>query len=209
MPEGFYVTDKGIELINTAVKEEKKVEINKAQFGDGGDLNGAREYGITELKSKQYEKNFDPLTDTYSVSPTDPKALLIKVVIPAEVSCTINEIGFFDTENNLIVYGNVRERQKEAGIKFQYENWVKFDNVDESAVEIKIVSPEFEKVETLVESTKQEFDQKLQETTTSLTGILETAENDFNLDNYVSHEEYQELRDMVEASNSIMEEYVG
>lgn len=181
MPEGFFVTNKGIELIKQAVIEEKKVEINKAQFGDGGNIEAEFNYDITALTSKQYEKSFDPLTDSYETSPTDPKALMIKVVVPAEVACTINEVGFLDKEDNLIIYGYVRERVKESGIKFQYESWVKFDNVDESAVEIVIVSPEYEKVEELVESTKADFDERIQR-----------IENEFNLDNYITEAKLNE-----------------
>ena len=174
MSEGFYVTNKGIELINSAVPSESKVEIVKAKFGSGGDAVGAWNYDITDVVSQIYEKQLDPLTDKYVVSETDPKALMISVVVPEEETGVINEVGFFDSENNLIVYGVVREANKPAGVKYQYDCWVKFDNVDSANVEIKIVSSEFEKVEKLVADTKQEFDQKIQ-----------TIETEFNIDNYL------------------------
>ena len=209
MSEYFFVTNKGVELITQAVANETKVEIKKVQFGSGGDSSGEKNYDIQSLGHMEYTKDLDPITDTYEILDTVPKSLYLKTIVPAEVECTINEIGYFDTQENLIIYGIVRELNKEKGLKHQYDNYVKFENIDTAGVEIVIISPEYEKVEQLVETTKEEFDQKLSEASSSLTKILEQAESDFDLSNYVSHGEYQTLLDMVDSSNAIMEEYVG
>lgn len=198
MAEGFYVTNKGIELINQAVTAGTKVDIKKVKYGSGGDSVSPWNYDIQSLGHEEYSKDLDPITDSYKVSESDPKTFIITTIVPNETECTINEIGFFDSQDNLIVYGIVREDHKRAGVKFQYETYVKFENVDETAVEITIVSPEYEKVEQLVETTKAELEQ-----------LIQRAESDFDLSNYVSHEEYQKLLDMVDSSNAIMEEYVG
>lgn len=209
MAESFFVTNKGVELITQAIANETKVDIKKVQFGSGGDSASEPNYDIQSLGHMEYSKDLDPITDTYEILDTVPKSLYLKTIVPAEVECTINEIGYFDTQENLIIYGIVRELKKERGLKHEYDNYVKFENIDTAGVEIVIISPEYEKVEQLVETTKEEFDQKLSEASSSLTKILEQAESDFDLSNYVSHDEYQTLLDMVDSSNAIMEEYVG
>lgn len=181
MAEGFYVTNKGIELINAVIPNDGKVEINKAKFGSGG-TEGAWNYDISAMVSEEYSKNLDPETDKYKISDTDPKALFLSVVVPAEVSCRINEVGFFDNNDNLIIYGIVRDQTKVQGVKYQYDCWVKFDNVDSANVEIKIISSEYEKVEKLVQDTKQEFDQK-----------IESLESEFDISGYVTQEQWGTL----------------
>ena len=266
MAEGFYITNRGIELINSAVPSESKVEIIKARFGSGGDAVSTWNYDITDVVTQVYEKRLDPETDSYKVSDTDPKSLMISVTVPPEETCTINEVGFFDEADNLIVYGIVRQLEKPAGVKYQYDCWIRFDNVDTANVEIKIVSSEFEKVEKLVEDTKAEFERKIQhiETTFNIenyptnediaaldnkfstkqeTKVLSDKIDEFTggetlseylkkseasntylnklvaqqtyLDKnvaqntYLTKEEFVELKNMVEASNAVMEEYVG
>lgn len=216
MAEGFYVTNKGLTEITKAIESDTKVEIKKARFGSGATLGDEWDYDITSLKNSRYEKDLDPLTDTYDVNPDDPKSLKINVIVPVGQALTINEIGFFDRNDNLILYGIVRERIKSDVDEFEYRCLVKFDNTDESKVEIVIKSPEFEKVEELVENSKQEFEQnktqfesEIDEKIKQVSQTLEQAESDFDLSNYVSHAEYQTLLDMVDSSNAIMEEYVG
>lgn len=193
---GFFVTNKGIELINSAVATESKVEINKAKFGSGGDAVGAWNYDITDVVSQVYEKTLDPENDSYKISDTDPKALMISVTVPPEQTGTINEVGFFDTSDNLIVYGIVRELNKPEGVKYQYDCWVKFDNIDSSNVEIKIISSEFEKVEQLVADTKQEFDEKIQkiETEFNIENYLDVGKLDTALQPYAKTEDLNSLR---------------
>lgn len=204
MAEGFFVTNKGIELINSAVPSENKVEINKAKFGSGGDSSAEWNYSITEMVAEEYSKNLDPETDKYKISDTDPKALFLSVVVPPEESCLINEVGFFDSNDNLIIYGLVREQQKVAGVKYQYDCWVKFDNVDTANVEIKIISSEFEKVEKLVEDTKKEFD-----------GKIEKIETEFNIENYPSNDDIAALdnkfisKEEFESLQTEFEEFTG
>ena len=203
MAEGFYVTNKGIEIINAAIPDENKVVINKAKFGSGG-TSGDWNYDISAMVSEQYSKNLDPETDSYKISDTDPKALFIRVVVPPEISCTINEVGFFDESDNLIIYGIVREQTKAQGVKYQYDCWVKFDNVDTASVEIKIISSEYEKVEKLVEDTKTEFDQRINQ-----------IEDDFSLENYPTQSDIEALdnkfatKQEFEAFQTEFEEFTG
>lgn len=188
MPYGFFITDTGRKLIDQAIPSEKKVEITKACFGSGGDPVPDREYGITELKNQFYEKNLSPDTDTYEVDPSDPYAIYIRTIVPEDVYGTINEVGYKDSEDNLIIYGIVQERVKEqsesgGGFKIQYDNWIKLENGDVDKIEIKVVSPEYEKVEQL----------------------LEKAEKEFNLDNYITREDLNgvDLSELVQRVTTI------
>lgn len=182
MAEEFFVTNKGIELITQAIKDESKVEITKVKFGNGG-VSGEKDYDITALKNETYSKDFDPLTDSYKIDESDGKSFVITTLLPAEEETTINEIGYFDSSDNLIIYGTVREIEKIVGVPHTYINWVKFDNIDDTAVEITVVSPEYEKVEQL----------------------LEKAEKEFNLDNYVKIEDLHgiDLSELVQRVTTI------
>ncbi len=189
MPYGFYITDKGRELIDKAIPNEQKVEITKACFGSGGDHELDREYGITALKNQFYEKTLTPDTDTYQVDENDPYSLYIRTVVPDEVTGTINEVGYKDNDDNLIIYGVVQQRVKEqsvsgGGFKIQYDNWIKLENGDAEKIDVKVLSPEYERVDRLVEQTKTEF-----------TELIETVENEFNIENYPSQEDFTEATD--------------
>lgn len=164
MPYGFFITDKGRELLVEAGKTESKVEITKACFGSGGNPEINRNYGITELVSQFYEKNISPDTDSYEISSVDPTQLCIHTVVPNEITGTINEIGYKDDEDNLIFYGIVKERYKEAGSKaeayqFEYTNWLKLENVDVEKIEIITSSIEYDKFTEAANEVRQELKQ--------------------------------------------------
>lgn len=189
MPYGFYITDKGRELIDKAIPNEQKVEITKACFGSGGNPETDREYGITDLKNQFYEKTLTPDTDTYQVDENDPYSLYIRTVVPDDVTGTINEVGYKDSEDNLIIYGVVQQRVKEqsvsgGGFKIQYDNWIKLENGDVDKIDVKVLSPEYERVDRLVESAKAEFDER-----------IDQVEKEFNIDNYPSQEDFNEATD--------------
>lgn len=155
MSKEFYVTKKGFELIDQAIKNETNIDINKIKAGDGG--TGVIDTDLTSLRNQTYEKTFDPLTDAYEIIETDPKQILVKFVIPKGVTGKFNEVGFFDRNDNLIVYGNVLERDKPETINFMYQCILEFKNTDEDTVNIVVKSPEFEKVEALVAKVEKEF----------------------------------------------------
>lgn len=209
MPYGFFITDTGRQLIDKAITENTKVDITTACFGSGGSPDTEPNYAITELVNSFYEKQMNPDTDDYRVDENDPYSIYIQSELPNEVTGTVNEIGYKDSQGNLVIYGIVRERVKEVGTKggkilLQYRNWIKLENGDLDSIEIKIKSAEYEKVEQLVnetrteftqtlERTKQELTEKLEESSNTMNDILERAENDFNLDNYVQKNTCQEV----------------
>lgn len=141
---GFYITNKGRELLTNSTVTTDKVIISKACFGSGGDLISQPDKSITQLKNQIYEKPFDPDTDSYKVSGNDLSQLEIKTIVPSEVSGTINEIGYKDEKDNLIIYGVVQEFNKEEGLELQYENWIKLENGDAEKIEVSINSPEMD-----------------------------------------------------------------
>lgn len=149
MPIGFYVTDKGKEAVAKAIAEDTKVKISKVALGSGGDQNAPWNYGIESLVSQFYEKNFDPETDTYEVDRDDPTQVMICSVIPNEVSGTINEIGYKDDKDNLIIYGVIRERTKVAGEgaeinRMQFNSWIKFESEEIENIQINVLSAEYQ-----------------------------------------------------------------
>lgn len=163
MPYGFFITDKGRELIDKAIPTESKVEIVKACFGSGGDPESPEDFSRTELNSQFYEKPLSPETDSYRVDENDPYSLFIASEVPGDVTGVFNEIGYKDSEDNLIIYGVVQERVKTPGVqgglnKLRYENWIKLENGDTATIDIHIKTPEYEKVEELVQKAEYEFD---------------------------------------------------
>lgn len=155
MPKGFYVTDIGRQKIAEAVVKDQKVSISKMAIGSGGDPNVDWDYGITDLKQKFYTKSFDSTTDSYMVNPDDPTEIMISAIVPNEVVGTINEIGYLDDEDNLIIYGVVREKYKFKGEKgaderILYENWIKFDIDEVDNVVINILQGDYRKLAELL-----------------------------------------------------------
>lgn len=195
MAEGFYVTNKGLEAVNRAVAEGKKVLVNKAKFGSGGSVNFPQDLNLTDLRHPEYEKRLDPITDSYVVSESDPTLIMIRTIVPEEVECVINEIGYFDDNDNLIIYGLVQEEEKNQGIRYQYDNWIKFKNVENTAIEIYITSPDVERVEKLVQATKEDFDNRLADTENRLTTLQETTVNEYRTLKEETVKEYTELKD--------------
>ena len=192
MPYGFYITDKGRELLTASTNSESKVEITKACFGSGGSPETEKDYSITELKNQFYEKTFEPEIDSYKLSSVDPTELCIETIVPSEVSGTINEIGYKDSSDNLIIYGVVREREKLAGsdsegYQLKYENWIKVANADIDKIEIKVQSPEVGKltdqisqVESTVsdlESTVSGFEGSISSLESGLEGVQNSITN--------------------------------
>lgn len=146
---GFYITNKGRELLTNSTVTTDKVIISKACFGSGGNLISQPDKGITQLKNQIYEKPFDPDTDSYKVSGSDLSQLEIKTIVPSEVTGTINEVGYKDESDNLIIYGVVQDFEKEDGIEVEYDNWIKLEAGDSEKIEINIATPDMEAINDL------------------------------------------------------------
>lgn len=163
MPKGFFVTDKGRAKIAAATVRDQKVSISKMAIGSGGDPNVDWDYSIESLKQEFYRKPFDSTTDKYMVNPDDPTEIMISAIVPNEVSGTINEIGYLDDENDLIVYGIVREKVKIKGERgaderIQYENWIKFDIDEIDNVVINILQGDYRELAAKIDNFLTEFE---------------------------------------------------
>lgn len=136
MSYGFYCTDKGTDLAANAAAKGTKVDICKVAVGDGGDPEAQTNWGIEALNNEVYRKDLDPTTDFYDIDPEFPNQLFMSFQIPAEVALTqVNEVGFFDSENNLIIYGITIPIDKEGRTGefgsmelFTIEGLVRFEN---------------------------------------------------------------------------------
>lgn len=168
MPYGFYLTDKGKELIAASLDGGEKVTISKACFGSGGDPSAEEFDGsITDLEEQFYEKELDPQTD--SVKPLESNLSQLEIIteVPPSVEGTISEIGYKDQNDNLILYGLIQRQVKEsaANVSFLYDNFIYFENGENEQIEFLLLSPEYTRVEelvqetnTLVEQVRSDFD---------------------------------------------------
>lgn len=183
MPIGFYVTDKGKEAIAEAIAQDTKVKISKVAIGSGGNYEEPWNYGIESLVNQFYEKPFDPETDTYEVDRDDPTQVMIASKIPNEVSGTINEIGYKDDQDNLIIYGVIRERTKVAGTegeieRMQFNNWIKFESEEVANIQINVLSPEYQLLDDKVtqaigkvENMQTDLEPRIEKLETELEGV--------------------------------------
>ena len=144
---GFYITTKGEELIAKTLQGET-IKITKACFGSGGNHEEPFNYDIEDLVEQFYEKELDPETDLISVDPLLPEQIKIVTVLPVNVSGTINEIGYKDENNNLILYGLIEEEVKSADKKqiFQYENYIKLQPQEVEKIDFSIITPDYEEL---------------------------------------------------------------
>lgn len=183
MPYGFYLTDKGAEMIATNLDKERVV-ITKACFGSGGDPNLPEfNYAITDLESQFYEKELSLETDTVELVEGTSNQVLIHTVVPDDVSGTISEIGYKDNDDNLILYGLIQKQVKEAteGVTFVYENYVYFENEENQNIEFNIITPEYEKAQELIENAENDLNGIVSGAEENLNGIVNGAEDEFNL----------------------------
>lgn len=148
---GFFITNKGEELLGKALTGEK-VKITKACFGSGGNHNEPYNYEITELVSQFYEKELDPVTDLVTIDPARPNQIEIITELPANVSGTINEIGYKDEADNLILYGLVQEEVKKSENNdiFHYESYIDLEQNQVESIEFNITSTDYNELRTLI-----------------------------------------------------------
>lgn len=184
MPYGFYLTDKGKELIAASLDGGEKVTISKACFGSGGDPSAEEFDGsITDLEEQFYEKELDPQTD--SVKPLESNLSQLEIIteVPPSVEGTISEIGYKDQNDNLILYGLIQRQVKEAAanVSFLYDNFVYFENEENRQIEFYLATPEYERVEQLINETKSSFESSI----TEIQSILETAKQELDIQAYL------------------------
>lgn len=116
MAIGFYITNKGRDLITKAATDESKVVISKLKVGDGAKKGDKQDRTLTQLKNQVYEKDFDPELDRYFIDEGKPNVVEITCTLPNEAGdFIINEAGYFDENDNMILYGVLEETPKYAG----------------------------------------------------------------------------------------------
>lgn len=133
MNYGFYATSTGIAKITKAIQEKVKLDITHVAVGSGGDPSADINFDITELVDEKYRKEMVE-GDSYEVDPLNPNVIKIVTVIPDDVgNFNINEVGYFDSDGDLVIYGVIRTVQKEQGIGgnlriVELDNYIAFDN---------------------------------------------------------------------------------
>lgn len=129
MATGFYITDIGRNLITQAASDETKVVISRIKVGDGAKSSDEPDKSLTALKREVYSKDFDPDYDRYFINRDTPNVVRIQCVLPNDVGdFNLNEVGYFDENDNLIIYGVVEDTPKHVGSKAAL--WtMKFSNV--------------------------------------------------------------------------------
>lgn len=142
---GFFMTDTGIEKVAKATAQGEKVKINTLAVGDGGKPDEERVYERTALEHENYRKQMDDM-DSYTIDRNNPNVVTIIAVVPDETGAiTVNEVGFFDEEGDLIVYGVVEETSKGKGSNGSMQTieitcYINFVNTGVENVEISVGS---------------------------------------------------------------------
>lgn len=185
---GFYVTNKGEELLAKTLQGEK-ITVTKACFGSGGNHNEPFNYNIEELVDQFYEKDLDPNTDLVIVNPLTPNQIEIITEIPVNVSGTINEIGYKDSSGNLILYGLVEEDIKTTDKKqiYQYENYIKFTQHEAENIEFSVSSTAYDELRLLINNLQNQINylvggdidsriSELEDTVGTMTSTISTLE---------------------------------
>lgn len=164
MAVGFTVTEKGIEKFNIAASESgKQVKIVEFKAGNGGDVNGeAIDTTLTDVVTPVYTKQFDD-NDYYLVDPEYPNRIMISVYLGEEVGpFTINEIGYFDEDGDMICYGIPKVvENKVQGESVTYKNWIVFENEQVENLEIVIDSKSIEQLKVEFQKQFDEINNKL------------------------------------------------
>lgn len=183
---GFYITNKGRELLTSSTTTTDKLTITKVCFGSGGDSVSQPNLDITELNNQIYEKDFNPAKDTYSVDLTDLSQICIKTYLDGDITGTINEVGYKDSSDNLIIYGVIKDVEKPQDQEILFENWIKFENSDIDKIEIKLQSPETQQIYEQLSSIKStisefettipDYESRISNLETLLDGLQEALE---------------------------------
>lgn len=116
MAKGFYITETGRNLLTQAAADESKVVISKIKVGDGATTQDEPNPSLTALKNEVYEKEFDPDYDRYFIDDQAPNILEITCGLTNDVGdFMINEVGFCDVNDNIILYGVIDPTPKHKG----------------------------------------------------------------------------------------------
>lgn len=140
MAYGFYVTARGLEKIRAAMQDGGKVAINQYAVGDGADIAGERIEGITALNNELWRKTLDE-RDTFEA---EGSRLTVKTVIPETApSMVFNEVGYFDEEDDLIIYGTMGDTVKGESTEtapqiLEHDNVLEFSGNEIEYVKISI-----------------------------------------------------------------------
>lgn len=174
MAYGFYITQRGLEKIAQAANTGGKVVINQYLVGNGGDLEGERDLGITKLNHELYRKSLTDL-DSFELSGTK---VLIKTVLPDEVpAMTFNEAGYLDTDDELIVYGTFGDITKnpsnpEAPQTVEHRNYIEFTA---NQIDYITIQTENESLDTLIGQVN-DLEKRVKALETTLNGVAEFLE---------------------------------
>lgn len=164
MATGFYITEKGRNLIAQAAADETKVVITKLKVGDGATIHDAPNPELTDLKNTVFEKDFDPDYDRYFIDKNTPNVIRIQCTLPNDVGdFDINEAGYYDENDNLILYGVMQNTPKHAGAPatlwtVKFENIITFRNAtDLEHIEFKIELGNLAELEQAIEDVQRQL----------------------------------------------------
>lgn len=132
------LTKTGQGLLANAIAYGQPLTIAEMAIGDGGGKLPAPNASVTRLVN---EVRRGPINQT-TTDPNNPNWTVVEQVLPAEVGgWTIREVGLYDTDSNLIAYGNYPETYKpqlsEGSARTQTIRFV-MEVTDTSAVTLRI-----------------------------------------------------------------------
>ncbi|MCX2525493.1 phage tail protein [Larsenimonas rhizosphaerae] len=132
------LTTAGQGLLANAIAYGEPLTIAELAIGDGGGTLPSPDASVTRLVN---EVRRGPINQT-TTDPNNPNWTVIEQVLPPDVGgWTIREVGLYDTDGNLIAYGNYPETYKpqlsEGSARTQTIRFV-MEVTDTSAVTLKI-----------------------------------------------------------------------
>ncbi|GHC17571.1 hypothetical protein GCM10010082_06010 [Kushneria pakistanensis] len=132
------LTKTGQGLLANAIAYGQPLTIAEMAIGDGGGKLPKPDASVTRLFN---EVRRGPINQT-TTDPNNPNWTVVEQVLPAEVGgWTIREVGLYDTDGNLIAYGNYPETYKpqlsEGAARTQTIRFV-MEVTDTSAVTLRI-----------------------------------------------------------------------
>ncbi|GHE20115.1 phage tail protein [Halomonas urumqiensis] len=107
----FYtlITDTGQAKLAAALANNESIELGSVAVGDGGGSLPTPEASRTALIDEVHRAPINHI----AVDADNPNWLIVETVLPPEIGgWTIREVGVYDTEGELIVYGNYPESYK-------------------------------------------------------------------------------------------------
>lgn len=149
MNYGFYPTSIGFTKIAQAVHDEVKLDITHVAVGSGGDPNADIDFNITSLVDEKYRK---PMLegDSYEIDEINRNFIKILTTIPDDAGeFRITEVGYFDSDGDLVIYGLIQPVEKEQGVGsnlrvVELENYIGFTAEQIEAINLVVRSQEQE-----------------------------------------------------------------